>query len=70
MEKNKRLYPINEELFNQNVLPTIEGRYIWKGHPPKVSHYQPNMVIGMWYMTSSRGGARGGSVCARHCGRG
>jgi transposase len=40
MEGNKRLYPISEELFNQKVLPIIEGDYIWKGRPPKVSHYQ------------------------------
>jgi transposase len=40
MEENKRLYPISEEVFNQKVLPVIEGAYIWKGRPPKVSHYQ------------------------------
>jgi hypothetical protein len=40
MEGNKRLYPISEELFNQKVLPIIERNYIWKGRPPKVSHYQ------------------------------
>jgi transposase len=40
MEGNKRLYPISEELFNQKVLPIIEDDYIWKGRPPKASHYQ------------------------------
>jgi hypothetical protein len=25
MEENKRLYPISEEVFNQKVLPVIEG---------------------------------------------
>jgi transposase len=40
MEENKRLYPISEEVFNQKVLPIIEADYIWKGRPPKVSHYQ------------------------------
>ncbi|MDR1318915.1 MAG: transposase, partial [Treponema sp.] len=40
MERNKRLYPISEELFNQKVLPIIEGDYIRKGRPPKISHYQ------------------------------
>jgi transposase len=40
MEGNKRLYPISEEVFNQKVLPIIEGDCIWKGRPPKVSHYQ------------------------------
>jgi transposase len=40
MEENKRLYPISEEVFNQKVLPVIEADYIWRGRPPKVSHYQ------------------------------
>jgi transposase len=40
MERNERLYPISEELFNWKVLPIIEENYIWKGRPPKVSHYQ------------------------------
>ena len=40
MEENKRLYPISEDVFNRKVLPIIEGDYIWKGRPPKVSHYQ------------------------------
>jgi hypothetical protein len=40
MEGNERLYPISEEIFNRKVLPVIEGDYIWKGRPPKVSHYQ------------------------------
>jgi transposase len=39
MEENKRLYPISEEVFNQKILPVIEASYIWKGRPPKVSHY-------------------------------
>ncbi|MDR1400122.1 MAG: hypothetical protein LBJ41_09395 [Treponema sp.] len=39
MEENKRLYPLSEELFNQKIVPIIEGQYIWKGPPPKVSHY-------------------------------
>jgi transposase len=38
--ENKRLYPISEEVFNRKVLPVIEGDYIWKGRPPKASHYQ------------------------------
>jgi transposase len=40
MERNTRLYPIEEELFNRLVLPIIEGNYIWKGRPPKVPHYK------------------------------
>ena len=38
--KSKRLYPINEKVFNEVVLPVIEGNYIGKGRPPKVSHYK------------------------------
>jgi transposase len=37
-EKNKRLFPITEEVFNEKILPVIEGNYIRKGHPPEVSH--------------------------------
>ncbi|MDR2394308.1 MAG: transposase [Treponema sp.] len=40
MKRNKRLYPIREEVFNRKVLPIIEGAYPWKGRPPPVSHYQ------------------------------
>jgi hypothetical protein len=40
MEENKRLYPISEEVFNQKILPIIKDHYIWKGRPPKVSHYK------------------------------
>jgi len=37
---DERLYPLTPELFDRTVLPLIEGSYIWKGRPPKVSHYQ------------------------------
>jgi hypothetical protein len=40
MERNKRLYPISEELFNQKVLPIIEDDNIRKRRPPEVSRYQ------------------------------
>ena len=40
MKPNKRLYPISEEVFKETVLPVIEGNYIGKGRPPKVSHYK------------------------------
>ncbi|MDR2797358.1 MAG: hypothetical protein LBB80_03355 [Treponema sp.] len=40
MERNKRLYPISEEVFKRKVLPIIEGDYIWKGGLPPVSHYK------------------------------
>jgi transposase len=40
MEENERLYPVSKAVFNQKILPIIEGQYIWKGRPPKASHYQ------------------------------
>jgi hypothetical protein len=39
MEETKRLYPLSEVCFNRKVLPIIEGTYMWKGRPPKVSPY-------------------------------
>ena len=35
-----RLYPIAPEFFTATILPLIEGSYIWKGRPPRISHYQ------------------------------
>jgi hypothetical protein len=40
MKKNKRLFPITEEVFNEKILPVIDGNYIRKGRPPKVLHYK------------------------------
>jgi hypothetical protein len=40
MEENKRLYPIDEEVFNRKVLAIIEKSYIRKGCPPKASRYK------------------------------
>ena len=40
MERNKRLYPIDEEQFNKLVVPIIEASYIGKGRPPKVTRYE------------------------------
>ena len=37
---DQRLYPVTPEFFAHTILPLIEGRYIWKGRPPKISHYQ------------------------------
>ena len=37
---DRRLYPIEENLFKSVIQPVIEGGYIWKGRPPKISHYQ------------------------------
>lgn len=34
-----RLFPVTPLFFNQEILPTIEGQYIWKGRPPKISHF-------------------------------
>jgi transposase len=39
-EKDKRLYPISGEVFNQKVLSAIEKFYIWKGRSPKAPHYK------------------------------
>jgi transposase len=40
MKENNRLFPVTEEVFNQKILPVIEGNYIRKGRPPEVSHYR------------------------------
>lgn len=37
---DKRLYPVTREFFDGHIEPLITGRYIWKGRPPKISHYQ------------------------------
>ncbi len=37
---DQRLYPIPEEYFLTTISPLIEGGYIWKGRPPRISHYQ------------------------------
>lgn len=37
---DQRLYPVTAEFFGQTILPLIEARYIWKGRPPSISHYQ------------------------------
>ena len=37
---DKRLYPMSPGFFETNILPIIEGSYIWKGRPPTISHYQ------------------------------
>ena len=34
------LYPINEEHFNQSLLPEITRHYKRPGRPAKISHYQ------------------------------
>jgi|SRR5579864_4692269 len=37
---DKRLYPLTPAEFEREILPLIEGSYIWKGRPPTISHYQ------------------------------
>ncbi len=37
---DKRLYPIERNLFDSLIQPIIEKSYIWKGRPPKINHYQ------------------------------
>lgn len=37
---DKRLYPLNIKTFDKWILPEIEKSYIWKGRPPKISHYK------------------------------
>jgi hypothetical protein len=59
---NNRLYPISEEVFNRKVLPVIEGIYIGKGRPPKVSPYQVFCAI--------RYIAVLGGMCPKHTGMG
>jgi transposase len=36
---NKRFYPVSERFFNIKLLPIVESSYIWRGRPPKISHY-------------------------------
>jgi len=37
---DKRLYPVTKDFFHSTLLPIIESSYVWKGRPPKISHYQ------------------------------
>jgi len=37
---DKSLYPIERNLFDSLVQPTIEKSYIWKGRLPKISYYE------------------------------
>jgi transposase len=39
MVLDKRLYPLEEARFVEEIEPLIQQSYIWKGRPPKVSHY-------------------------------
>ena len=37
---DKRLYPVGLGFFRREIEPLIEGDYIWKGRPPKVSYFK------------------------------
>ncbi len=37
---DKRFYPLTPAEFEREILPLVEGSYIWKGWPPTISHYQ------------------------------
>lgn len=37
---NKRFYPVTEDFFNNKLLSVIESSYVWKGRPPRISHYK------------------------------
>lgn len=37
---SKRFYPISEDFFNNRLLNVIESSYVWRGRPPRISHYK------------------------------
>ena len=37
---SSRYYPISEEFFDSEIKQIILSHQIWKGRPPKISHYQ------------------------------
>jgi len=37
---DRRLFPVTLEFFTKNIEPIINKSYIWKGRPPKISHYK------------------------------
>ena len=53
---DKRLFPVTPEFFHQTILPLIEDSYIWKGRPPKISHYHVFCAI-LYVLVSRRKGA-------------
>ena len=42
---NKRFYPVDEAEFGKSIEPIIIKNYIWKGRPPKISHYNTFCAI-------------------------
>lgn len=42
---SNRYYPVSEEFFTKEIEPIIISHQIWKGRPPKVSHYQAFCAI-------------------------
>jgi hypothetical protein len=37
---DQRLFPVEQRFFEKTIQPIIEKNYIWKGRPPKISHYK------------------------------
>ncbi|MCC8484169.1 MAG: hypothetical protein LN561_06505 [Rickettsia endosymbiont of Labidopullus appendiculatus] len=37
---DSRLFPVKQGFFENEIEPIIEKNYIWKGRPPKISHYK------------------------------
>ena len=42
---SSRYYPISESFFDSEIKPIILSHQIWKGRPPKISHYQAFCAI-------------------------
>lgn len=36
---DSRFFPVTPEFFDREIKPLIEGSYVWKGRPPRISHY-------------------------------
>lgn len=37
---DRRLFSVEPEFFRKEIEPIIERSYIWKGRPPKITHYK------------------------------
>jgi hypothetical protein len=53
MEKDRLLYPISEEVFNQKFLPVIGRAFIRKGCQPKSPHYKAFFAL-MYILKTGR----------------
>lgn len=45
---DQRLFPVEQRFFEKEIQPIIEKNYIWKGRPPKISHYK--VFCGIMYV--------------------